>query len=131
MPEWYRNEAGKTRLMDEDAIYQSEIRMRWFIEFQTELKRKYPKLFQNVKLSVVGAVAKGQAGKDSDIDVVILQSSSNGQVVPQIRHVIAELLSEMKQAGLTTYEIEIQPVENSLLFSALSMFRKEQAEKRK
>lgn len=125
MIEIYTNTVGKSRVVDTNSQTESLLRKQWFDEFVNELKNRYPQLLQKVTLRIVGSVADGLASSTSDIDIVVHSGSSDELRVPQIRQAIFALLSEMKKLGKQTYEVEIQPVENRGMFSAIANFRRQ------
>jgi predicted nucleotidyltransferase len=100
MSSFYRNEIGKMRPEDPDSPEQSKNVRLGYTAFETRLRNKIAKhLQQEIKFQVVGSVARGRAGADSDIDVVIRYRGSEELVLPQVRQAIVSLLEEMKQAG--------------------------------
>jgi len=122
--EQYRNPLGKLRPSDSDSENQSSLRKLWFERFESKLRQKHPKLFEGVKLRVVGSVVRGEASSKSDIDIIIVSKSSDETLIPKIRHAISSLLMQMKYAGEIVYEIDIQDVSYSSLFSVVSLFHK-------
>lgn len=122
--EQYRNPLGKLRPSDLDSENQSSLRKLWFERFESKLRQEHPKLFEGVKIRIVGSVAKGEASSKSDIDVVIISKSSDETLIPKIKHAISSLLIKMKNAGEIVYEVDIQDVSYSSLFSGVSLFHK-------
>ena len=129
MSSFYRNEIGKMRPEDPDSPEQSKKRQAWFTAFETRLITKLPKhLQQEIKFQVVCSVARGRAGADSDIDIVIRYRGSDELVLPQVRQAIVYLLEEMKQAGEPTFKIDIHNVDHPLMFSELALLGKSKRE---
>ncbi len=126
MNELYSNEIGKSRLTTPDHEIQSELRSVWFSEFEKRLREKFPEPLKDVKIQIVGSVAKGLASRDSDIDIIIKHKSSNEFIIPKIRLSILQLLREMREKGEPTYKIDIQEVGNPLMFSAVANFKRSQ-----
>lgn len=121
MDETYVNDFGKTRLVDDDAATQSELRVAWFKDFESRLRARLPEALQPIQLRIVGSVAKGKAAAESDIDIVISYRGSDPMTIPQTRREIFALLKEMRNAGEPTYDIEIQDISRPLLFSKVAM----------
>ncbi len=129
MTNMYSNELGKSRLIDADSAEHSSVRKKWFQDFELVLRASRPDLLKDVKLTIVGSVAKDLASPNSDIDIVIQPTRSEPLLIPKIRQAIFLQLNEMRASGLNTYDLNIQEVGNPLLFSQVANFRRDKQQR--
>lgn len=122
MSEMYMNNDGKRRLADPDSEHQSALRRRWFEGFEQNLRATYPDLFRDIRIQIVGAVAKGAAASNSDIDIALRCKGSDKSTHDRARNAIFELLRKMKQAQEPTYDLEVQDFGDPFMFNAVSQF---------
>lgn len=129
MTNMYSNELGKSRLIDADSAEHSSLRKKWFQDFELVLRTSHPDLLKDVKLTVVGSVAKNLASPNSDIDIVIQPTRSEPLLIPKIRQAIFLQLNEMRASGLDTYDLDIQEVGNPLMFSQVANFKRDKQQR--